>query len=239
MKSLNREDMDQTMLWCQLNLLGISKARVATHPISLALKRHSIFHFLQDFTLLDLEAINNFRYVDPVTNDLRDLNDADHILLKLLLSFYHKGSRYVGRPMDIRSTPFELFDNYRFHAYNPSAPLVPWHTKSKENDNVKAQQEKDITLWKHNIKPTFSAFPEFKDDSFYSIFKQESKLAFRMVNLKHMIDPKYVVVNQELHNAQAEWCFCMAQICWTNDVAHTILNQYKDINDFCRASTTW
>jgi hypothetical protein len=27
----------------------------------------------------------------------------------------------------------------------------------------------------------------------------------------------------------------MAQICWTNDVAHTILNRYEDSNDFCRA----
>ena len=65
-------------------------------------------------------------------------------------------------------------EDVHFHAYNPSAPLVPWHIKSKENDNVEAQQEKDITLWKHNIKPTFSAFPEFKDDSFYSRFKQEA-----------------------------------------------------------------
>jgi hypothetical protein len=86
-----------------------------------------------------------------------------------------------------------------------------------------------------NIKPTFLAFPEFKDDSSYARFKQEAKLAFRMVNLKHMIDPTYIVVNQELHTAQAEWCFCMAQICWTNDVAHTILNQYEDSNDFCGA----
>ena len=141
-------------------------------------------------------------------------------MLMLTLLFPYHGERnswirYVGGPMDIRSTPlFELFNNYRFHAYNPSAPLVPCHIKSKENDNVKAQQERDIALWKHNIKPTFSAFPEFKDDdSFYARFKQEAKLAFRMVNLKHMIDPNYIVINQELHTAQAEWCFCMAQIC--------------------------
>jgi hypothetical protein len=191
LKSLNREDME-TMQWCQVNLLHISKGRVAMHPITLALKRHGIFQFLQDFTLLDLESINNFRYEDPVTNDLRDLNNADRILLKVLLSFYHEGSRYVGGPMDIRSTPLELFDNYHFNAYNPSAPLVPWHVKSKENDDVKAQQERDIALWKCNIKPTFLAFPEFKDDSGYARFKQEAKLAFRMVNLKHMIDPTYI-----------------------------------------------
>ena len=71
--------------------------------------------------------------------------------------------------------------------------------QSKENDDVEAQQERDIALWKHNIKLSFSAFPEFKDDSGYAIFKQEAKLAFRTVNLKHMIDPTYVVFDQEIH----------------------------------------
>jgi hypothetical protein len=50
-----------------------------------------------------------------------------------------------------------------------------------------------------------------------------------------MIDPAYVVTNPELHTTQAEWCFWMAQICWTNDVTCMILNWHKDSNDFCKA----
>jgi hypothetical protein len=99
----------------------------------------------------------------------------------------------------------------------------------------KHSRKERLPSGKHNMKPMFLALPEFKDDSCYARFKQKAKLAFRTINLKHTINLSYVVTNEELHTAQAEWCFHMAQIHWTNDVAHTILNWYEYSNNFCGA----
>ena len=120
--------------------------------------------------------------------------------LKILLAFYHYGSRKAKGPMDMTTVTQDVFDEYRVSWYDPSAAIVPWKIELKSSRT-------EIDMWKKTLRPTSNDFTMHKLDEYWHRTKKQFRTTLQAMDLLELIDPNHVPADQTLYDLKMCWLF--------------------------------
>ncbi len=81
------------------------------------------------------------------------------------------------------------------------------------------------------MKPSANAFKDFKEEALWSKAKQRTINTLESQGLLHMIQPKYVVINQELDTAQKSWLYKVFEDTFLHGNAKTIIAAHATDKD--------
>ena len=156
-----------------------------------------------------------------------DLNKVQQNRVKILISMFHHVSRLCGNAYSLNDITKKDYDLYRISEYVPGAPLSVWTTPTPGSKRDSSGTDA-VATWKKSIKPTASAYKEFKDAAYFSIWKEKFKSTAESQGIGHLLDPEYIVTNPELDEIQSKWMYKVLEDMCVERSARAIVLEYKN-----------
>jgi len=197
--SENKKADKDRLLTALINVCGAPCARCKTHPIVLAVKHNGIALFNADFihmTAADIDALQHEKGGALVPLELNF-----KMILRAFLAFYHHMSHKKRGGINVLDTAFPVqFKNSRNSKYDPTTEITPWGLAITNN--------KGLTDWNKLVKPSARDFKPCREANNWVDCKEVFMIALEAQNLTHLVDPKCVIVNEDLHQAQQKFLYC-------------------------------
>jgi len=119
------------------------------------------------------------------------------MILRAFLTFYHHQSHKKRGGINIlESTPGQ-FKYFRNSEYDPTKDITPWGLAISNN--------KGLTDWNKLVKPSAQDFKPYREANSWLDYKEVFMITLEAQNLTHLVDPSYVVVDDDLHQAQQKF----------------------------------
>lgn len=209
-------------------LLPPDDVQYNAHPIVLTFKHHRIEKFNTDFLTLTEGDIKELAYPDPNDNTkMITLGLMNRRLLIILLAFYHNLCANVGGHVNIEKSSRDHFNHFRTSEYDPSEPIRPWKVIIKKTSSARTTTgETELATWKKSVRPNKTDYKEFRDESYWTRSKEQFETTLESHNLSHIVDSTYVVVDNELDQAQRGWLYSVMQTTLKAPMAKTIVTKH-------------
>ena len=164
-----------------------------------------IVGFNKDFIGLSGDDVDDFQVPSLVNGQpSTPLPAITKRKLKMVTAFFHYCSRRNKHAINLAGLDRVAFGVFQLNHYDPNAQVVPWKVKLPgENDA--------LSNWMRTIKPTPSDYKDFKEDAKWIAFKERFLTTLESHGLLHLIDPTFVVVDEELDKRQRGWLYKVMQ----------------------------
>ena len=224
---------DESALYTVLvTLCGFDEHQVRTgcHRVVRALDHEGVLGFCEDLINLstaDLMSLiipahggyakgDGFTapYNDPATDpcDVQAPSPVETMISKIesrklciLVSFFQYASAKAGEPVDITEMTIEAYNIFRLSIYSAEDKIIPFGVQ------IKRDQDVEVANWTKVVKADYKHYKDFKDPQYWYKFREDFIVTLKSHKLGHMIDPKYVPTNKELHKNQSEWLYKVFQ----------------------------
>jgi len=186
------------LLTVLVNVCGMPYAGYKTHPMVLALKRDGIVRFNMDFIHMTAADIDNLQY--EKSGVLVPLEMNFKMILQAFLACYHHLSHKKRGGINVLDPTLGVqFKNFRNSECDPTKEITPWglavsHNKSLSDSN-------------RLVKPSARDFKPFREANGWVDYKEVFMITLEAQNLTHLVDPTYVVVDEDLHKAQQKFLY--------------------------------
>jgi len=184
------------LLTALVNVCGVPYAHCRTHSIVLALRRDGITQFNMDFihmTAADIDALQCKKGGALVPLELNF-----KMILQAFLAFYHHMSHKKRGGINVLDTTLPVqFKIFRNSEYDPTKEITPWDLAISHN--------KGLTDWNKLVKPSARDFKPYREANGWVDYKEVFMIALKAQNLTHLVDPSYVVTDEDLHKAQQKY----------------------------------
>ena len=192
------------------------------HEIVLALTAQGITHFNRDFLSLSEADIRDLTYIEEGT--LTSISLINKRRLTILLAFYHYTCTLAKGQVKLENLPRTEFDKFRTNEYDPNTPIRPW--KSVLAKPTDSSGETELSIWKKSVRPNKTEYKEFRDESLWTRAKEQFNTTLESHNLSHLIDPKHVITDANLDQAQRGWLYSAMQTAFKAPMAKTIVTKH-------------
>ena len=170
-------------------LLGVTN--VAQSDETKAIMATGVTGF-SDFLSLPTKAIEELTVPDnDPTLPGKPLGALACTKLRIVQAMYHNLSRIKKEAIDIESIDRACYDDYRISQYNQNRPITPWNQTEETADA-------ELSVWKKNARPSRSDYMEFKDDAYWTRYKEHFLTTIQAHGLNHLIKDGYIPVNDDL-----------------------------------------
>ena len=205
------------------NQLKIPRRGFKDHPIALSLTQSGIEGWNEDFVHLTAANIEYLQYVDPTSGTLTPLAVNFKMKLRALLAFFHHVSHSNGGAVVLSKIDPSFFDEFRTKVYDPNEDIIPWARMTSAS--------KGLQNWNKTIKPNARDFKTFRDSATWIEWKDGFLITLQSQNLTHLIDPNYVIIDQELDKAQSGFLYKVMMDQMIHHSAKQIVKRHKDSKD--------
>jgi len=186
------------LLTALVNVCGVPHAHWKTHPIVLALKRDGITQFNADFIHMTAADIDGLQCEKGGVLVPLELNFK--MMLQAFLAFYHHESHKKRGGINVLDTTLPVqFKAYRNSEYDPKKEITPWGLAISHN--------KGLADWNKLVKPSARDFKPCRKANNWTNYKEVFMITLEAQNLTHLIDPKCVVTDVDLHKAQQSFLY--------------------------------
>jgi len=210
-----------------INLLGVAESTYSTSPIVTALESEGVVGFLGDFLTLAPEDIDGLE--SPPASGLVNVDPwvplpkTSKRKLKILIAYYHFGSRRKGGGIDMTQVSKKGFDIFRCTEYDPSEPIVPWKTALKKSS--------DINTWKKTLRPNTNDFIQHRSDEFWPRTRERYRTTLQAMDLEDLIKKGFQPLEPILYALQMKWLYKVFQDKLQSPVTKSIVTKYIDTKD--------
>jgi len=186
------------LLTVLVNVGGMPYAGWKTHPIVLAMKRDGIVCFNMHFIHMTAANIDSLQY--EKSGVLVPLEMNHKMMLRALLACYHHLSHKKRGGINVLDPTLPVqFKHFRNTEYGPTKEITPWGLSISHN--------KGLSDWNKLVKPSARDFKPFRDANGWVDWKEVFMITLEAQNLTHLVDPTYVVVDEDLHKAQSNFMY--------------------------------
>jgi len=180
------------MLTALINVCGVPHPHYKTHPIALALRRDGITQFNMDFIHMTAADIDALQYEKGGALVPLELNFK--MILRAFLAFYHHMSHKKHGGINVLDITLPVqFKIFRNSEYYPTKEITPWGLAISHN--------KGLTDWNKLVKPSAQDFKPYREANGWVDYKEVFMITLEAQNLTHLVDPSYVVTDEDLHKA--------------------------------------
>jgi len=167
-------------------------------PIVLALKHDGVTQFNMDFIHMTAAGIDGLQYKKGGALVPLELNFK--MMLQAFLAFYHHESHKKRGGIDVLDTTLPVqFKVFRNSEYDPTKEITPWGLAVSHN--------KGLADWNKLVKPSARDFKPFREANNWVDYKDAFLITLEAQNLTHLVDPSYVVTDEDLHKAQQSFLY--------------------------------
>ena len=150
--------------------------------------------------------------------------------LMIFASFLHdiyreKGIRSYQKIIAPKSIKKEAFQEYRISGLRSRSPLIPFHESLPEDVNP------DVQAWKKSVRPSATAYKEFRDESQWQKGKEKFETTIQSQNLYHLIDEDFNPTNKDLDKLQMNWLYKVMQDVFVAGSAKAIVTAHIEDKD--------
>jgi len=186
------------LLTVLVNVCGMPHAGYKTHPMVLALKRDGIVRFNMDFIHMTAADIDNLQYEKGGSLVPLELNFK--MILRAFLACYHHLSYKKRGGIDVLDPTLPVqFKNFRNSEHDPTKEITPW--------GLAASHNKGLSDWNKLVKASARDFKPFREANGWVDYKEVFMITLESQNLTHLVDPTYVVVDEDVHKAQQRFLY--------------------------------
>ena len=219
-----RQDDEQQLLYAAQQLLQVPTTNYNGHEVARALAYNGITTWNDFLTLSE-------RNIETLTVDgTRLLSLIWRRKMIILLALHHHISRERSGQIAISAVNIDMYNAFRTSTYDPTKPIIPWMIPLPSGTTLDANAQ-ELATWKKTVKPSRSDFKTFKEEVYWSRFKQSILVTLDAQGLSHLVDPNHTVTNQELDSQQQKWLYKTFQDIMLAPMAKTIvINHLSDKN---------
>jgi len=161
------------------------------------LKHDGIVLFHTDFIHMTAADIDALQYEKG--GDLVPLELNFKMILRAFLAFYHHQSHKKRGGINVlKATPGQ-FKHFRSTECDPTKDITPWGLAISKNQG--------LADWNKLVKPSARDFKPFREANNWVDYKEVFMITLEAQNLTHLVDPTYVVVDDNLHQAQQKFLY--------------------------------
>jgi len=183
------------LLTALVNVCGVLCARCKDHPIALALKHDGVLLFHADFIHMTAADIDVPQCEKSGTLVPLELNFK--MILRAFLAFcHHQSHKKRGGVNILESTPGQ-FSDFRNSEHDPTKEITPWGLAISKNQG--------LMVWNKLVKLSARDFKPYREDNNWVDYKEAFMIALEAQNLAHLVDPNYVIVDEDLHQVQQKF----------------------------------
>ena len=210
------------LLTALVNVCGVPHAHWKTHPIVLALKRDGVAQFNSDFIHMTAADIDGLQCEKGGALVPLELNFK--MILRAFLAFYHHESHKKRGGINVLEPTLPVqFKVCRNSECDPTKEIAPWGLAISHN--------KGLADWNKLVKPSARDFKPFREANGWTDYKEVFAIALEAQNLTHLIDPKHVVTNVDLHKAQQSHLYKVFRDIVTHHEAKAIVKSHSKTKD--------
>ena len=185
------------------------------------LKHDGVLLFNRDFihmTAADVDALQHKKRGALVPLELNF-----KMILRAFLAFYHHQSHKKRGGINIlESTPGQ-FKYFRNSEYDPTKDITP--------QGLAISNDKGLTDWNKLVKPSTRDFKPYREANNWVDYKEVFMITLEAQNLTHLVDPSYVVVDEDLHKAQQKFLYKVLRDNMLHHEAKSIVKFHAKIKD--------
>jgi len=216
-----RADKDR-LLTALVNVCGVSYAHYRTHPIALALRRDGITQFNMDFIHMTAADIDALQYEKSGVLVPLELNFK--MILRAFLAFYHHQSHKKRGGINVLDTTLPVqFKIFRNSEYDPTKEITPWGLAITHN--------KGLSDLNKLVKPSARDFKPYREANGRVDYKEVIMITLKAQNLTHLVDPSYVVVDEDVHKAQQKLLYKVLRDNVIHHEAKSIVKSHSKTKD--------
>jgi len=204
-----------------INVCEVPHARYKDHPILLALKHDGITLFHTDFIHMTAADIDALQYVKGGVLVPFELNFK--MILRAFLALYHHQSHKKRGGINVLDSTSGQFKNFRNSEYDPTKDITPWGLAISNN--------KGLTDWNKLVKPSTRDFKPYCEANSWVDYKEVFMITLEAQNLTHLVDPSYVVVDEDLHQAQQKFLYKVLRDNMLHHEAKSIVKSHAKTKD--------
>jgi len=191
-----KADRDR-LLTALINVCGVPCARCKTHPITLALKHDGGLLFHTDFIHMTAADIDAPQCVKGGALVPLELNFK--MILRAFLAFCHHQSHKQRGGINVLDAAAGQFSNFCNSEHDPTKDIAPWGLAVSKNQG--------LTDWNKLVKPSARDFKPYREANNWVDYKEVFMITLEAQNLTHLVDPSYVVIDEDLYKAQQKFLY--------------------------------
>ena len=125
-----------------------------------------------------------------------DLHSRVKLKIRAILAFYHSISKINGGAVNMCLQTQRMFRTFQATIYDPTKPIIPWSSSTSRSEGV--------NNWNKLVKPSGKDFKPFREALNWYLYKEDFLIALRSMNLSHLVDENFVVIDTDLDEAQRQ-----------------------------------
>jgi len=146
------------------------------------------------------------------------------MILRAFLAFYHHMSHKKRGGINVLDTTLSVrFKIYRNSEHDPTKEITPWGLAISHN--------KGLMDWNKLVKPSAQDFRPFREANGWVDYKEVFMITLEAQNLTHLVDPHYVVTDEDLHKAQQKFLYKVLRDNMLHHEAKLIVKSHSKTKD--------
>jgi len=140
------------------------------------------------------------------------------------MSHKNRGGINVLDTINILDTALPVqFKNFRNSEYDPTKEITPWGLAISNN--------KGLMDWNVLVKPSAQDFKPYREANGWVDYKEVFMITLEAQNLTHLVDPSYVVTDEDLHKAQQKFLYKVLRDNMLHHEAKSIVKSHSKTKD--------